>query len=399
MSDSKPLVLQILPTLSLGGAERFAIELATHLPSYGFDTRIISLFDSGPLLDEVRKRGIAYEQLLESHGGSRVELVKKLASVIYGGKSSLVRSVRSVRSVRLGREEVRTNEPTNQRTERSPAIVHTHLFGSDFWTAVVKTIRSPISDLRSPIFISTAHSVDRDDGFARRLARGWAAKRFDRCVGISKTVEDYLAKDLGVRHDRIIGIDGMRFVSGDTRGEVPFHDPPRFVSVGRLVSLKGLDTTLRALAAIQDPWQYTIVGSGPVLREWRELSERLGITSRVHFISATSDIASILQSSDCFLFPSHWEGLGSAAIDAASVGLPVLASDLPSLQSVFPKSQRVRIGDTNAWTNAIRELLAHPEEILTSARKRAPAISTRFDPETVTKKYAELYQGILKNKA
>jgi glycosyltransferase involved in cell wall biosynthesis len=370
MSDLKPLVLQILPTLSLGGAERFAVELASRLPDFGYETELISLFDGGSMLDEVQKRGIAYTQLLSNHKGSRIELVKKLQSHFFPKGTS--------------------------EDHRRPVIVHTHLFGPDFWTAIARTFHA--FEKQPPFFVSTEHSLNRDDSVARVFARRWSKSRFDVCVAISSAVHRYLNLGMNVPPHCLADIDGMRFVSGELRPDAPFNDPPRFISVGRLVEVKGIHTVLHALANVHEPWHYTVVGSGPKAREWQELAEHLGMASRVEFIGETTDIVELLRSSDCFLFPSRWEGLGSAAIEAASLGLPVLASDIPSLESIFSKSQRISALDVAAWTAAIRELLVHPEEVLASARKSAPSISKRFDPETVSKKYAELYQEILKER-
>ncbi len=55
--------------------------------------------------------------------------------------------------------------------------------------------------------------------------------------------------------------------------------------------------------------------------------ERLGLNENVKFLGVRSDIPNLLQSMDVFLFPSLYEGLGIAAVEAQAAGLPTLISD------------------------------------------------------------------------
>ena len=102
----RPLILHVVPTLSLGGAERIVVELAARLPEEGFRTKLIALFGGGPLADELRRRDVRWTQILPSASGSRFELISRLRVIL------------------------RDDPP------RGPAIIHTHLFGADFYGAI-----------------------------------------------------------------------------------------------------------------------------------------------------------------------------------------------------------------------------------------------------------------------
>ena len=51
------------------------------------------------------------------------------------------------------------------------------------------------------------------------------------------------------------------------------------------------------------------------------------LTGRVKFLGVRSDVSDLMQAMDCFLLPSHFEGLGIVAVEAQAVGLPCLVSD------------------------------------------------------------------------
>ena len=52
------------------------------------------------------------------------------------------------------------------------------------------------------------------------------------------------------------------------------------------------------------------------------------------FLGLQSDVLTWLEHADVMLFPSLWEGLPGAVIEAASVGVPVVASDLPGVLEI-----------------------------------------------------------------
>ena len=69
-----------------------------------------------------------------------------------------------------------------------------------------------------------------------------------------------------------------------------------------------------------------IVGDGPLHKSLQESAAKLGISSSVLFAGERKDIKDILSSFDCFVFPSTFEGLGVAAIEAQLNGLPCVCS-------------------------------------------------------------------------
>jgi glycosyltransferase involved in cell wall biosynthesis len=62
--------------------------------------------------------------------------------------------------------------------------------------------------------------------------------------------------------------------------------------------------------------------------------------------------------SKVFLFPSHLESWGHAAVEAMAIGLPVVGYDLPSSREVFGDAMlTVPTGDTSAFARTVLSLL------------------------------------------
>lgn len=364
-----PLITHVIPTLAPYGAERMALELAARLPDHGFRTRVLVLFEGGALREECRRRDIRWSYVFPVAAGPRVvsrpALVHRLRQKLYA-------------------------EP-----ERMPTIVHTHLFGSDLWTSMARFTHW--SSMRPHAYVSTAHNVDHDDSTLRRLARRWAVRRMHKVVAISKEVERYTHEDLGVSKKRIVTIpNGIDFTGISPRGTRAFGDPPQLLMVGRLVPQKGHLTVLNALRHVQLPWKLRIVGEGPLRRELKEHSEKLGLASRVRFLGERKDVPQLLKESDVFLFPSQWEGMGLSLLEALAAGVPAIASDLPAIREFMLKKTLVDPEDPHAWRAAITDILTDPGDRVERAAKLAQTVRTRYDVEKMVAAYADLYHTLLR---
>lgn len=92
---------------------------------------------------------------------------------------------------------------------------------------------------------------------------------------------------------------------------------------------KNIVTALKAFKKALKPGMYYLVcGSGDMKAHCMELAESLGIADNVIFAGYRYDVFTLLHIADVFLFPSYREGLGIAAIEAMSAGLPLIASDI-----------------------------------------------------------------------
>lgn len=131
--------------------------------------------------------------------------------------------------------------------------------------------------------------------------------------------------------------------------------------VGRLVPVKNhiflFDVIARACAeGIR--CKLLVVGDGPDRPMLECYAAELGIDGRISFMGLRSDISEILSASDVFAMPSHYEGLGIAAIEAQASGLPTLVSDrIPSEACVTDLARRLPIDmGPGVWVDEIASI-------------------------------------------
>ncbi len=105
-----------------------------------------------------------------------------------------------------------------------------------------------------------------------------------------------------------------------------------FLSVGELSGNKNHREIIRLMPDIKKRLSdrkilYGICGDGFYREELTELVDKMELQESVKFYGYQSNIADYLACADCFVFPSVREGLGMAALEAMSMGIPVIASD------------------------------------------------------------------------
>jgi glycosyltransferase involved in cell wall biosynthesis len=74
---------------------------------------------------------------------------------------------------------------------------------------------------------------------------------------------------------------------------------------------------------------FLLLGDGPLWAEMKQRAAASGAGTRFHFLGPRDDVPGLmLAAMDCFLFPSQFEGLPLALVEAQAAGLPCIISDV-----------------------------------------------------------------------
>ncbi len=109
------------------------------------------------------------------------------------------------------------------------------------------------------------------------------------------------------------------------------------VTVASLIHRKGLDVLLEAVSDLfkkYPNWNLLVVGAGPLLENLQELAQSLNIDQQTRFLGMSHDVNGILAECDAFVLPSRNEDLPSAILEAMSLSLPVVATDVGSVSDL-----------------------------------------------------------------
>jgi L-malate glycosyltransferase len=242
------------------------------------------------------------------------------------------------------------------------------------------------------------------DGFYRR-SEAWACRR-------RRAVVCFVTEDLRDRHaHRYRGLEIRTVPNGieplDRRAlpaAEPALDPRRLhaISVGRLTRVKGLDVAITALSLLpaEHRWQLDLVGDGELSDELEALAARLGVAGRVTFHGFRRDVEALMADADVLLMPSLHEGLPYTLLEAMSLGLPVVASNVGGLAEVLRDGETgllVQVGDARALAAAL-VLLAEATELRAVLGAAAAAEQRRrFTLAAMGESYLAAYRQALLN--
>lgn len=186
----------------------------------------------------------------------------------------------------------------------------------------------------------------------------------------------------------------------DTALFVPASVPPRprVVAVARFVRQKGLDTLVRAWSVLRGTSgghgaELVLVGDGPQRVALDGLVRRLGVAGSVRFTGALAPaaVAAQLQASTVFALPVRTrlrglnaEGLGLAALEAASCGLPVLvgrSGGAPETVEDGVTGWVLPPDDVEAWAARMGQLLADPLGAAQMGARGRAFVASAFGPD------------------
>ncbi|HZJ40981.1 MAG TPA: glycosyltransferase family 4 protein [Candidatus Saccharimonadales bacterium] len=162
---------------------------------------------------------------------------------------------------------------------------------------------------------------------------------------------------------------------------------------------KGVNILLNSLPSLdQRKWNLKIVGDGDLRSEYETLAARLNLSKRVEFTGKLSDseLIKALQNSDLLILPSinNNEAFGLVLIEALACGVPVIASDLPGVRSVFENKREGllvipnSIEDLNRKLEFILKNETQRQEMAKAARRLA---LRKYDQEAMKQKYENLF--------
>jgi glycosyltransferase involved in cell wall biosynthesis len=277
---------------------------------------------------------------------------------------------------------------------------------------------------RVPIVVNTVHGLyaTAEDSWARRAAV-YGLERLAATFSDAELVQNEedmtTLTGLHVPADRLHllgnGIDLDRFAPGPraeaarkrVRAELGADDNTVVVgAVGRLVWEKGYGELFAAAQGLRrhSP-EVAVVVVGP-----SEPGKADGIgpaavaaaeASGVRFLGHRRDMEDLYAAFDIYVLASHREGFPRSAMEAAAMGLPIVATDIRGCRQVVENGATgllVRPRDASALTDAVARLAGDPGLRSTMGRRAVSKAKRDFDQRRVIAATLAVYEDLLERK-
>jgi glycosyltransferase involved in cell wall biosynthesis len=365
--DRLRILFLIDNAVSTGGAERFAIGLATNLAPSRFEVWLCSTRLTEPRALET----LARANVRHVHLGRRSKLdVHRFAGL--------------VGLLRRGHFD----------------ILHTHKFGSNVWGSLIGAACGV------PAIVAHEHSWSYEGEPLRRWLDGRVVGRIASAfVAVSSLDAERMARVERVPAEKIVQIPTAYLPSEhhrrcDLRAELGLAaGTPLVGTVAVLRPEKALEVLLDAHRRLLDhvaDAHLVIAGDGGCRQALEAHAQRLGIESSVHFLGMRADVDSVLACLDVAALSSDREGMPLMAFECFANGTPLVATAVGGLLDLIEDGVSgvlVARRDPDALAEAIAQLLGDPQRRARLATAAAQRLG-RYRIEAIADRFASLYEQL-----
>jgi glycosyltransferase involved in cell wall biosynthesis len=344
--------------MEIGGAETLVSQMCRLQREQGHDPRVYAIASLGPLGEQMRVDGFVVNANLGQH--------------LPDATWSFFRTFR----------------------ESHPDVVHLHNPTPTVYAAVAARTAGV------PSIVSTRHSlVGLPRRFIAELKYAFAATCCDWVAGICDATVNNMKSIHSVASRKIVRVyNGAVPVVRVPKELWPRKEGFTLVYVGRLEPVKNhvlLLNAFRIALRSRPDLRLWMVGDGSERKALESLATELGIDSQIKFWGQQLDVAPFFSAADAFIMSSKSEGLPMSLLQAFSLGLPAIVTDVGGMAEVVRLAQAgftVPVSDCAGMAAAILQLADSDAERKLFSMNAEQAFHSRFALQTMVDAYMGLYR-------
>ncbi|GGK71234.1 glycosyltransferase [Haloarcula sebkhae] len=378
MTAERTTLWYFIGALVVGGAERTLVDLANEVNGEEYDVTIWTIFSTNPLESELSNE-VTVRSLTDAGRVSN--------GAIDGVESPLVYLLAPLKFCFVACRE-------------QPDLIQSFLFYDNVIARVAGVFCSAT-------IITGIREVPNEEPVVRHVIDRVTISLSDVIVSNSTAGRDY-AIERGAAEENVAVVYNGRNIeqyrttdSAELRSELDIPTDTTVVgTVGRLVERKGhfdlLDAWPTIVSEIPDA-HLVFVGDGADREQVTERVNSLGCADSVHFLGTRQDVPALLGAMDIFVFPSHYEGLPGAVLEAMAAELPIVATPVDGTSDLLENYRTglfvdVQAPDEIAWaTIRLHQHQPLAEKLGTAAGQRA---ATEFTTESMVDGFEQVYREL-----
>jgi len=364
-------IVHVLPYMAEGGTEKHVLTL---LRGFQKSYNSVLLAPRGKILNEFLKLNIRYVEFPEIKGNFRhkIRIFKDRLSEIY--------------------------------KEWGVDLVHVHA-AHEFVLFSRKVLpETPI------IFHLSAHQGSLlSRMFNYKLSAFISKRKAELLIAVSEE-EKRLVVNKGYPEDRIrIVYNGYENMEGDDFNQIKLikekydaEDCLIIGNLGRLNKTKRLDLLIRAFVIVKEKVKNKLklifIGNGPDRPRLEGIVHRNSLEKDVLFHGFVNRGDRVLKVFDIFVLPTSFEGCSNVLVEAMAKGLPIVTTDIPSVNWMFENGRDVllfRENDVNDLSEKILELVNNESLRNNLAESAFIKFQKDFDAQIMIDRIDEIYQSLL----
>ena len=378
IGKSKIKIVYIITSTSIGGAEKILYYTVAGLDLTKYTVSVCSLKEKMEIAEKIEKSGVSVHCL----GMNNEE-----------GVIGWLSSVKTLFLLFFYLKKMR------------PTIVHSFLFRANILARIAGCLAGV------PVIISSIRVMGGEKRYYHFLERV-TSFMVDHYVTVSESIKDYILHTTKKPAENVSVIYNGIDLNRDTNVQMhtikeyfDIKDKDRLlVTVGRLNIQKGHCYLFQAISKVLKKIsnvKLLVVGEGEEEKKLKNLVESLDLTGAIIFAGLRDDIERILSISELFVFPSLWEGLPNALLEAMAAGKPVIATTVGGVPELVVHGKTgllIPPNETDALAHAITELLHNRSRTRKMGKAARMRVEKHFTISRTVAKTENLYRELLEVK-
>lgn len=376
-ASARPRVLVLIKGLGVGGAERLVVDLVTGPGRVDYELACV-LGTQQALAPELEAAGVPVHRL-GATGSVDLRWTLALRRVLMAERFDVLHAHLPYAAA-FGRLVARSLPP-----QRRPRLVYTE---HSLWSKAAVLTRfanRATVGLDDALFVvsepARAALPARLRPGAQVVVHGVDQRRTGALLDQGAALRSSVRHELGVADDEVLAL-----------------------TVANLRAEKGHDVLLEAarrLAASHLRLRFVVVGGGPLADQVAARRDELGLAGRLDLLGHRDDAMRLMAGADLFVLPSHQEGLPVALMEAMSMGLPVVATDVGGVRTIVTDQVEglvVAPGRPGELAEAVARL-AEDAPLRSALGVAARRASTAFDIATARRLLEDRYLALTGGRA
>ncbi|MCF8275962.1 MAG: glycosyltransferase [Flavobacteriales bacterium] len=375
-------ILQVIPTLGRGGAERLVLNISEALEKLGHEVLIV-----------IFRPEIGYPELV---GNLNVQVVPSRVSY----------------SV-LGKDILETDEFDKLVAKYKPDVIHSHLLESEFVSR-----RNPAKGVTYVTHWHGCHPPTNPRSFSdyfkkdtwwninaiRLLQRGYA-KCDNQFICISEFIGNYVMRALHPKKDHLkVILNGCDINEFIYEGLEKDNNTFTLLSVGSFHAYKNHIFLLKVMKHLSDngvnDLRLQFLGDGAERQQLENFVKSNDLNNQVEFLGYVKNPNSYMNQAHALVHSAIDEPFGLILLEAMSVGLPIVAFNSGGVPEIVENGKTgflTDVNDIDGFANSILKLKSDPS-LVAQFSKAGRASVQKFNMIDYVKKIEALYFELVKTK-
>ena len=353
-------ILQVIDSLTPGGAERMAVNMANAFAEHGIENALCVTRFSGELQVFLNKNVKFF--ILKKRHAADVVAFSRFAKIVKAFK---------------------------------PDVIHAHS-SSYFWASIVRVFSG-----KSRLIWHNHRGINEDSRKNNSRMLNFMSRRFNGIVAVNQSLREWNVRHTAVAEDHI------RFINNFPDLQLPpaikkATDEIIVFCLANLRPEKDHVMLITAFAKLVDRHQQKNLklwlagnhGTPAYYRKLKDHTKALGVIDRIIFLGTVQNTAQLLARAHIGVLASYQEGLPVSLLEYGLAGLPVLVTDVGQCRDVLGNGQYgwiVPARDIYAFTETLDYMISNPEE----SEKRGNLLKERVTRDYGADKFIREYISFL----